>query len=206
MKYSSSKTSKRLNKTLNCYHIISQFTLGKIMDLNKRNILLTLILIFVPYGIYSADLNIATIDPQKALLSTEIAKQEFEEMQNSKEWTEIAEELQAKETEAREIQERTQKEGPTMSEEEKQEAGKRFQSLVQDIEFLRKKLSDVQKQVIQLVQQQQAEKYQVIMTELIRAKGITLLLDGGQNSSLMYADESFDITQEVVDTMNQKEE
>ena len=93
-----------------------------------------------------------------------------------------------------------------MSEEDKQAAGKRFQSLVQDIEFLRKKLSDMQNQLFQLVQQQQAEKYQVIMSELIRAKGITLLLDGGQNSSLMYADESFDITQEVVDTMNQKEE
>ena len=128
------------------------------MDLNKRNLILSLMLIFTPLTVYSADLNIATIDPQNALLSTEIAKQEFEEMQNSKEWTEIAEELQAKETEAREIQERTQKEGPTMSDEDKQEAGKRFQSLVQDIEFLRKKLSDIQKQVIQLVQQQQAEK------------------------------------------------
>jgi outer membrane protein len=176
------------------------------MQLNKRNTILSLMLIFTPLGIYSADLNIATIDPQNALLSTEIAKQEFEEMQNSKEWTEIAEELQAKETEAREIQERTQKEGPTMSDEDKQEAGKRFQSLVQDIEFLRKKLSDIQKQVIQLVQQQQAEKYQVIVTELIRAKAITLLLDRGQGSSLMYADESFDITQEVVDSMNQQEE
>ena len=176
------------------------------MQLNKRNTILSLMLIFTPLGIYSADLNIATIDPQNALLSTEIAKQEFEEMQNSKEWTEIAEELQAKETEAREIQERTQKEGPTMSDEDKQEAGKRFQSLVQDIEFLRKKLSDIQKQVIQLVQQQQAEKYQVIVTELIRAKAITLLMDRGQGSSLMYADESFDITQEVVDSMNQQEE
>tara|TARA_B100001146_G_scaffold193149_1_gene179569 strand:+ start:2853 stop:3383 length:531 start_codon:yes stop_codon:yes gene_type:complete len=176
------------------------------MDLNNKNILLTLMLIFTPFGIYSADLSIATIDPQQALLSTEIAKQEFEEMQNSKEWTEVAEELQAKETEAREIQEKTQKEGPTMSDEEKQEAGKRFQSLVQDIEFLRKKLSDIQKQVIQLVQQQQAEKYQLIVTDLIRAKSITLLLDKGQGSSLMYADESFDITQEVVDAMNQKEE
>ena len=55
-------------------------------------------------------------------------------------------------------------------------------------------------------QQQQAEKYQVIVTELIRAKAITLLLDRGQGSSLMYADESFDLTQEVVDAMNQKEE
>jgi outer membrane protein len=93
-----------------------------------------------------------------------------------------------------------------MSEEDKQAAGKRFQSLVQDIEFLRKKLSDMQNQLFQLVQQQQAEKYQVIMTELIRAKAITLLLDRAQGSSLMYADESFDLTQEVVDAMNQKEE
>jgi outer membrane protein len=176
------------------------------MNLNNKIILLTLALLLAPFSIYSAGINIATIDPQTALLSTEVAIQEFEEMQNSKEWTEIAEELQAKETEAREIQERTQKEGPTMSDEDKQEAGKRFQSLVQDIEFLRKKLSDIQKQIVQLVQQQQAEKYQIIMTELIRAKAITLLLDRAQGSSLMYADESFDITQEVVDAMNQKEE
>ena len=146
------------------------------MDLNKRNLMLSLMLIFAPLSVYSADLNIATIDPQTALLSTEVAIQAIEEMQNSKEWTEVAEELQAKNTEAREIQERNQKEGPTMSDEDKQAAGKRFQSLVQDIEFLRKKLSDMQNQLFQLVQQQQAEKYQVIMTELIRAKAITLLL------------------------------
>ena len=47
------------------------------MQLNKRNTILSLMLIFTPLGIYSADLNIATIDPQNALLSTEIAKQEF---------------------------------------------------------------------------------------------------------------------------------
>jgi outer membrane protein len=176
------------------------------MDLYKRNILLTLVLTLAPLSIYSADLNIATIDPQQALMSTDAAKQEFEEMQNTKEWTEVSEELQGKETEAREIQERIQKEGPTMSDEEKQEASKRFQSLLQDIDFLRKKLTEIQKQVIQVVQQQQAEKYQVIMTELIRAKAITILLDKGQNSSLMYADQGFDITQEVIDAMNQQEE
>ena len=176
------------------------------MKLINRNIWLTLVLIFAPLGVYSADLNIATIDPQTALLSTELAKQEIEEMRNSAEWVEIAEELQAKDTEAREIIEKNQKEGPTMSDEEKQEANKRLQSLSQDIEFLRKKLNDIQGQVIQLVQQQQAEKYQVIVTELIRAKAITILLDRGQGSSLMYADESFDITQEVVDSMNQQEE
>jgi len=111
--------------------------IGKIMDLNKRNLMLSLMLIFAPLSVYSADLNIATIDPQTALLSTEVAIQAIEEMQNSKEWTEVAEELQSKNTEAREIQERNQKEGPTMSDEDKQAAGKIFQSF-QDIEFLRK--------------------------------------------------------------------
>jgi outer membrane protein len=176
------------------------------MKLINRNIWLTLVLIFSPLSVYSADLNIATIDAQTAVLSTEVAIQAIEEMQNSKEWTEVDEELQAKATEAREIQERNQKEGPTMSDEDKQAASKRFQSLVQDIEFLRKKLSDMQNQVFQLVSQQQAKKYQVIMTELIRAKAITLLLDKAQGSSLMYADDSFDLTQEVIDAMNQKEE
>ena len=176
------------------------------MDLNKRNLMLSLMLIFTPLSVYSADLNIATIDPQTALLSTEVAIQAIEEMQNSKEWKEVADELQVKVTEAREIQEKTQKEGPTMSDEEKQEAAKRFQSLQQDINFLQTKQRDIQNQVIQLISQQQAEKFQVIVTELIRAKAITLLLDRGQGSSVLHADQSYDITKEVVDAMNQKEE
>ena len=58
---------------------------------------------------YSADLNIATLDPQAALFSTNVAKKELEELENSEEWKEVVEELQAKATEAREIQEKTQK-------------------------------------------------------------------------------------------------
>ena len=47
------------------------------MDLNKRNLMLSLMLIFTPLSVYSADLNIATIDPQTALLSTEVAIQVY---------------------------------------------------------------------------------------------------------------------------------
>ena len=51
------------------------------------------------------------------------------------------------------------------------------------------------------------EKFQVIVTELIRAKGITLLINsGGQQQMLLHADQSFDITQEVIDAMNEKED
>mgnify|MGYP001171621369 FL=1 len=152
------------------------------------------------------EINIATIDVQGALLSTDVAKKEIEELQNSKEWKEVAEELQSKVTEAREIQEKTQKEGPTMSDEEKQDAANSFQSLSQDINFLREKQSNFQRQVFQLISQQQAEKFQIIVTELIRAKGITLLLDRGQQSLLLHSDQSYDVTEEVIKAMNEKED
>ena len=108
---------------------------------------------------------------------------------------------------AREIQEKTQKDGPTMSDDEKQDAAQKFQSLQQDINFLREKTNQFRNQTFQLISQDQAEKFQVIVTELIRAKGITLLINSStQQQILLHADQSFDITQEVIDAMNEKED
>jgi len=172
-----------------------------------KTIFITITTLLLSSGIYSADLNIATLDPQAALFSTNVAKKELEELENSEEWKEVVEELQAKANEAREIQEKTQKDGPTMSDEEKQDAAQKFQSLQQDINFLREKTNQFRNQTLQLISQEQAEKFQVIVTELIRAKGITLLINSGaQQGTLLHADQSYDITQEVIDAMNEKED
>ena len=172
-----------------------------------KTILISIMAVLFTATAYSSDLNIATLDPQAALFSTNVAKKELEELENSEEWKEVVEELQAKATEAREIQEKTQKDGPTMSDEDKQEAAQKFQSLQQDINFLREKTNQFRNQTLQLISQEQAEKFQVIVTELIRAKGITLLINsGGQQGTLLHADQSFDITQEVIDAMNEKED
>ena len=172
-----------------------------------KTILISIMAVLLTATAYSADLNIATLDPQAALFSTNVAKKELEELENSEEWKEVVEELQAKATEAREIQEKTQKDGPTMSDEDKQEAAQKFQSLQQDINFLREKTNQFRNQTLQLISQEQAEKFQVIVTELIRAKRITLLINsGGQQGTLLHADQSFDITQEVIDAMNEKED
>ena len=172
-----------------------------------KTILISIMAVLFATTAYSADLNIATLDPQAALFSTNVAKKELEELENSEEWKEVVEELQAKATEAREIQEKTQKDGPTMSDEDKQEAAQKCQSLQQDINFLREKTNQFRNQTLQLISQEQAEKFQVIVTELIRAKGITLLINsGGQQGTLLHADQSFDITQEVIDAMNEKED
>ena len=131
-----------------------------------KTILISIMAVLFATTAYSADLNIATLDPQAALFSTNVAKKELEELENSDEWKEVVEELQAKATEAREIQEKTQKDGPTMSDEDKQEAAQKFQSLQQDINFLREKTNQFRNQTLQLISQEQAEKFQVIVTEL----------------------------------------
>ena len=180
--------------------------MGKTMKFFKTFFIAITTLLFT-FSLFAADLNIATLDPQAALFSTNVAKKELEELENSEEWKEVVEELQAKATEAREIQEKTQKDGPTMSDEEKQEASQKFQSLQQDINFLREKTNQFRNQTLQLLSQEQAETFQVIVTELIRAKGITLLINSGaQQQILLHADQSYDITQEVIDAMNEKED
>lgn len=176
------------------------------MNLKKHKLILPLILMLSSFGALSADLNISTINSQGALVSTDLALQAQEELRNSDAWKEVAEELQAKSTEAREIAEKNQKEGPTMSEEDLQEAAKRFQSLQQDTKFLQDKLRGFQNEMLQLITQQQSERFGVIVTELIAAKSITLLLDISQQIPVLHADESMDITQEVIELMNQKEE
>ena len=52
----------------------------------------------ITFTLQSADLNIATLDPQAALFNTNVAKKELEELENSEEWKEVVEELQAKAT------------------------------------------------------------------------------------------------------------
>jgi Outer membrane protein (OmpH-like). len=100
--------------------------MGRIMKFLKT-LFIAFITTTAAISLQAADLNVATIDPQAALLSTNFAKKEIEELENSDEWKEVIEELQAKANEAREIQEKTQKDGPTMSDDEKQDAAQKFQ-------------------------------------------------------------------------------
>ena len=101
---------------------------------------------------------------------------------------------------------KTQKDGPTMSDEEKQEAAQKIPVSATRYQFFKRKNKSIRNQTLQLISQEQAEKFQVIVTELIRAKGITLLINsGGQQQTLLHADH-YDITQEVIDAMNEKED
>ena len=153
-----------------------------------------------------SEVSIAVIDVEAAILGTEASKQAFEELATSKEWKEVEEDLQLKINEATEIQENLQKEGPTMSEDQKIDAQKRLQSLSQDAQFLNQKLATMRNELIGLIQNEQAPKFQKVVTELMKAKGIKILLHRQSVLGFDQGDPTLNLTPEVVELLNQKEE
>ena len=173
---------------------------------NSRHLLILLILFFLPFTVFSESGKIAVLDVQAALIGTEASKKAFEELSNSKDWKEVAEELQLKLNEANEIQENVQKEGPTMSDEDKVDAQKRLRSLSQDANFLNEKLNQMRAEVVDVIQREQGPKFQKVVTELMRAKGIKIVLHSNAVLGLADGDDSLNITPDIIELLNQDSE
>ena len=178
------------------------------MNLNKLVIVL-IASILIPISLQAEEIesgSIAVIDVEVAIFGTEASKQAFEELATSKEWKEVEEDLQLKINEATEIQERLQKEGPTMSDDEKLDAQKRLNSLSQDANFLNQKLTTMRNELMQLIQNEQAPKFQKVVSELMRAKGIKILLHRQSVLGFDTGDPTLNLTPEITELLNQKEE
>tara|TARA_B100000678_G_scaffold180642_1_gene150775 strand:- start:1384 stop:1953 length:570 start_codon:yes stop_codon:yes gene_type:complete len=181
---------------------------GEIMNF-KKQILVLVITMLIPFALSAEEAvggSIAVIDVEAAILSTEASKQAFEELSTSKEWKEVDEDLQLKINEAKDIQEKLQKEGPTMSDEDKLDAQKRLNSLSQDANFLNQKLTTMRNELVGLLQNEQAPKFQKVVSELMRAKGIKILLHRQSVLGFDTGDPTLNLTPEVVELLNQTEE
>ena len=178
------------------------------MNLNKLVIAL-IASILIPISLQAEEIesgSIAVIDVEVAIFGTEASKQAFEELATSKEWKEVEEDLQLKINEATEIQEKLQKEGPTMSDDEKLDAQKRLNSLSQDANFLNQKLTTMRNELMQLIQNEQAPKFQKVVSELMRAKGIKILLHRQSVLGFDTGDPTLNMTPEITELLNQIEE
>ena len=180
------------------------------MNFNKiKKLILTSIGIFLVVSVQAGELkdgDIAVLDVAGSLLSTEYAKQQDEELQASKEWKEMQEDVQLKVNEFNEIQANLEKEGPTMSDEERMDAQKRLASLNQDLQFLNQKMQGTVQELQRLVQNEQFPKFQKVVTELVRAKGIKMVLRREAVLAVDEGDPLLNLTPEVVELLNQTEE
>ena len=179
------------------------------MNFSKmKKLLIILVGVLLLATVQAQDLegSIAVLDANTALASTEHANQALEELRSTKEWKEVEEDLQIKVNEYKDIQENLEKEGLTMSEEEIMGAQKRLNSLSQDINFLQQKSQTMYQDLQRLVSNQQFPKFNKIVTELARSKGIKIILH--KNAVILFdeGDPLLNLTPEVVELLNQKEE
>jgi Skp family chaperone for outer membrane proteins len=171
--------------------------------MKKTYLILTFILalIFSLPSLASME-GIAVIDYRTIFLGTDMARESFEDLRESKDFKKLAEEGQIKQQELISISEELNKNGKTMSEEDKADKGKTAQTLYQDIQYTNQKLQALEAEVLKKLETDQMPNVQKVVNELIKAKKISLLFNSQALLAYDVADTEINITPEVIDLVN----
>ncbi len=151
-------------------------------------------------GAAVAELKIAVLDTQRALVESDEAKALLEQ---------AAQELQAEEASVQElgesimaIQERLQTDGEVMSPSEQRKLQKEIEDKQIDYQFqvnkLQKEVNDRRQELLQ----QMVPKIDTVLKDLIEVEGYDLIME---RSQLRYVNSKHDITRKVTEKLNEKQ-
>jgi outer membrane protein len=151
-------------------------------------------------GAAAAELKIAVLDTQRALVESDEAKALLEQ---------AAQELQAEEAAVQElgesimaIQERLQTDGEVMSPSEQRKLQKDIEDKQIDYQFqvnkLQKEVNDRRQELLQ----QMVPKIDTVLKDLIEVEGYDLIME---RSQLRYVNSKHDITRKVTEKLNEKQ-
>jgi len=168
--------------------------------IRKLYVMLVPALLLVSAGA-AAELKIAVLDTQRALLESTEAQELMETAQFDLEGDQNR--VNALGQEIRTLQEQLQKDAEVMSPAEQRKRQKEIEDKQIEYQFLVNKLQkDVQDRRQELLQQM-APKVDAVLKDLIELEGYDLIL---QRGSLLYANSRHDITRKVTEKLNQKRE
>ena len=146
-----------------------------------------------------AELKVAVLDVQTAVLSSDEAKKFIEQVK--KETGPDEEKLKCISEEGRKLQERMQKDGPIMSEDEKRKLAEKIEEKAVNYKYLVGKLQSTQRDKQQELLSKMNPKVEKAVTEIIKAEQFDLVL---QRQAVVYAVSALDITAKVTDRINQQ--
>jgi outer membrane protein len=160
-----------------------------------------LLLSLLAAGAAAAELKIAVLDTQRALIESEEAQQLLRSAQ-----TELEGEQQQVNTLGAEImalQEQMQKDAEVMSPAEQRRRQKELEDKQLDYQFranrLQKEVQDRRQELLQ----QMAPKIDAVLQDLIELEGYDVIM---QRNSLLYANSKHDITRKVTEKLNERRE
>lgn len=159
----------------------------------------SLLVLLLAAGSAVAELKLAVLDTQRALLESEEAKALLSAAQNELEQeqsqvNELGQEIVA-------LQEQLQKDMDVMSPAEQRRRAKIIEDKQIDYQFqvnkLQKEVQDRRQELLQVM----APKIDAVLKELIEAEGYDMIL---QRNSLLYANSDLDITRKVTEKLNER--
>ncbi len=165
----------------------------------KKSIGWFLLPLLLVAGSAAAELKIAVIDTQRALLESEEARQIMQAAQA--ELQQDQNELQSLGQQIVGLREQFQKDAEVMSPADQRRRQKEIEDKQIEYEFLGNKLQKAVNDRRQDLGQQLVPKLEAVLQDITAAEGYDLILERG---AVLYADAKHDITRQVTEKLNEK--
>jgi outer membrane protein len=146
-----------------------------------------------------AELKIAVIDTQRALLESDEAKAMMQAAQND--LKDEQDQLQKLGQQLQTLQEQFQKDAEVMSDADRRTRQKEIEDKQSEFQFLRDKLQRAVNDKRQALGQQMVPKLEAVLKDLTTQEQYDVILERG---ALLYADPKHDITKRVTEMLNAK--
>lgn len=166
----------------------------------KKLTIWSMFLLLFAAGSAAAELKIAVLDTQRALVESEEAQALLTQAQQ--ELQAEQDQLQALNDEIVALSEQLQKDGEVMSPAEQRRLQKEIEDKQIDLQFLGNKLQKEVNDRRQELLQQMVPKIDVVLKDLIELEGYDMIMERG---SLRYVNSKHDITRRVTEKLNEKQ-
>ncbi len=167
----------------------------------KKLVSLSSLLFCLVAAFASAELKIAVLDTQRALIASEEAQSLSKKIQEELQSDEA--EAKALNDEVRALTEKLQKDGEVMSPAEQRKAQKDIEDKQIDLQFLVNKLQKAVQDRRQELVNHMLPKIDAVLKDLIELEGYDLIMERG---NLRYVNTKHDITRKVTEKLNEKYE
>ena len=147
-----------------------------------------------------AEGKIAVVNLQEAIMQTDEAQGRLNGLLSQADFSADKADFDKLKKEHEDLVKQLQNDIAVMSAEQQQAARKKLANKQADIEHIGRKLNAAQQELAQTLLQEMAPKVNAVLRDLIQSEGIGLLL---QNTVVIHADTSFNITAKVTDKLNQ---
>lgn len=164
------------------------------------NAVLMLLLVASPVAIAQGG-KIAVVDMQRAILSTDEAKDRLKKLRSDRDYAANRKEAQKLQKEMEAMAKALQKDMAILSAEQRQHKGEKIQQKRADIEHLARKLQSAEEKLVKELVVEVRPMLQEVMGQLIESEKIGLLLD---RQATHHVSAEYDITAKVTDKLNRK--